>query len=75
MKMNPQWRDMISEWEEKYGLEFRLDGRVEAKQASGAEGNSNNSNSNNSNSKTKDPSTPVSRAEEGAREPSSAQDG
>ena len=24
-KMNPKWRDLISEWENKYGLEFRLE--------------------------------------------------
>ena len=47
-------RLVIAEWEEKYGLEFRLDGRIEAKLASGGKGNGN--------SKTKDPSTPVSRA-------------
>ena len=52
VRLNPRWRDLIAEWEEKYGLEFRLDGRIEAKLASGAKGNS----------KTKDPSTPVSRA-------------
>ena len=28
VKMNPRWRDLISEWEEKYGLEFRPDGSV-----------------------------------------------
>ena len=63
VKMNPHWRDLIAEWEEKYGLEFRLDGRIVAKlnwtQAKG---------------ETKDPSTPVSRAGESARKPSSAQD-
>ena len=31
VRMNPHWRDLISEWEEKYGLEFRLDGRITAK--------------------------------------------
>jgi hypothetical protein len=31
-QMNPHWRDLISEWEEKYGLEFRLDGRITAGQ-------------------------------------------
>jgi putative endonuclease len=58
-KMNPKWRDIISEWENKYGLEFRLDGRITSKV---------------SQKQTQDPSTPVSRAEESAREPSSAQD-
>ena len=28
--MNPQWRDLISEWEKKYGLVFELDGRMVA---------------------------------------------
>ena len=74
-KMNPKWRDLISEWENKYGLEFRLDGQVTAKE---------------SQKQPQDPSTPVSapqeptpgswgprisRAGESAREPSSAQDG
>ena len=27
-RMNPKWLDLISQWEEKYGLEFRLDGRI-----------------------------------------------
>jgi hypothetical protein len=73
-KMNPKWRDIISEWENKYGLKFRLDGRITSKI---------------SQKQTQDPSTPVSapqerkarsweprvsRAEESAREPSSAQD-
>ncbi|PYY14392.1 MAG: hypothetical protein DMG60_20165 [Acidobacteria bacterium] len=62
--MNPHWRDLIAEWEDKYGLEFRLDGRITAKL-----------NQSQAKSKTKDPSTPVSRAGENAREPSSAQDG
>ena len=31
-KIDSKWRDLISEWEEKYGLEFRLDGRIELKQ-------------------------------------------
>ena len=35
-KMNPKWRDLFSEWEEKYGLEFRLDGRITRKQESTA---------------------------------------
>ena len=26
--MNPQWRDLISEWELKYGVHFEPDGRV-----------------------------------------------
>ena len=30
-KMNPKWRDLMLEFEEKYGLEFRLDGRIVAK--------------------------------------------
>jgi putative endonuclease len=74
-KMNPKWRDLISEWEDKYGLEFHLDGRITAKE---------------SQKQPQDPSTPVSRAGESAREcgvpenavfvlgvqePSSAQDG
>ena len=87
-KMNPKWRDLISEWENKYGLEFRLDGQVTAKE---------------SQKQPQDPSTPVSapqeptpgswgprisragaakikhrvlrQAQDGAREPSSAQDG
>jgi putative endonuclease len=31
MRLNPKWRDIIGEWEDKYGLEFRLDGRITAK--------------------------------------------
>jgi len=62
VRLNPHWRDLIAEWEEKYGLEFRLDGQIVAKLNWQAK------------PKTKDPSTPVSRAGEGAREPSSAQD-
>ena len=73
-KMNPKWRDLISEWENKYGLEFRLDGQITRQE----------------HDQTQDPSTPVSatqeptpdswgprisRAGESAREPSSAQDG
>ena len=64
VRMNPHWRDLIAEWEDKYGLEFRLDGRITAKL-----------NQSQAKSKTKDPSTSVSRAGENAREPSSAQDG
>ncbi|HWY68493.1 MAG TPA: GIY-YIG nuclease family protein [Terriglobales bacterium] len=26
--MNPQWRDLVLEWEKKYGLVFQLDGRI-----------------------------------------------
>jgi putative endonuclease len=26
--INPHWHDLISKWEEKYGLEFHLDGRI-----------------------------------------------
>jgi putative endonuclease len=26
--MNPTWRDLIHEWEEKWGIEFQLDGRI-----------------------------------------------
>lgn len=26
--MNPQWRDLIAEWEKKFGLVFQLDGRI-----------------------------------------------
>ena len=62
VRLNPHWRDLIAAWEEKYGLEFRLDGRIVAKLNWQTK------------SKTKDPSTPVSGAEENAREPSSAQD-
>jgi predicted GIY-YIG superfamily endonuclease len=58
-KMNPKWRDIMTEWEKKYGLEFRLDGRIELKL---------------NHKQTQDPSTPVSRAGENAREPSCAQD-
>ncbi|HET9741868.1 MAG TPA: GIY-YIG nuclease family protein [Terriglobales bacterium] len=29
--MNPHCRDLIAEWEEKYGIEFQLDGRIVAK--------------------------------------------
>jgi putative endonuclease len=25
---NPKWRDLIAEWEEKFGLVFELDGRI-----------------------------------------------
>jgi len=56
--MNPKWRDLMLEFEEKYGLEFRLDGTIVAKV---------------SQRQTQDPSTTVSRAGENAREPSSAQ--
>ena len=28
MKVNPKWQDLISEWEEKFGLEFRVDDTV-----------------------------------------------
>ena len=74
VKLNPKWRDLVSEWEEKYGLEFRLDGRITLKE---------------SKKQPQDPSTPVSapqeptsgswgprvsRAGENAREPSCAQD-
>jgi putative endonuclease len=31
MKLNRKWRDIIGEWEDKYGLDFRLDGRITAK--------------------------------------------
>ena len=27
-RLNPRWRDLISEWEEKFGLEFKLDGSI-----------------------------------------------
>ena len=30
MKLNPKWSDITGEWEDKYGLEFRLDGRITA---------------------------------------------
>ena len=56
VKMNPRWRDLIAEWEEKYGLEFRLDGRIVKGINPPAK------------VKTKDPSTPGSRAGESARE-------
>jgi putative endonuclease len=59
-KMNPKWRDIMIDWENKYGLEFRLDGRIQAKP---------------NHKPTQDPSTPASRAGKSAREPSSAQDG
>ena len=26
--MNPQWRDLIAEWESKFGLVFQTDGRI-----------------------------------------------
>jgi putative endonuclease len=26
--MNPQWRDLVLEWEKKYGLVFQVDGRI-----------------------------------------------
>src|SRR5437763_80946 len=26
--MNPQWRDLIAEWESKFGLMFQTDGRI-----------------------------------------------
>jgi len=70
-KINPKWRDLISEWESKYRLEFRLDGQIVEKQPQ---------------QQTQDPSTPVSRARPTSanslrsrgpgnpREPSSAQD-
>jgi putative endonuclease len=47
-RMNPHWHDLISNWEEKYGLEFHLDGRITANldRAGWA-----------SRTKTKDPST------------------
>lgn len=28
VSMNPQWRDLITEWERKFGLVFQLDGRI-----------------------------------------------
>ena len=34
-RMNPHWRQLVSEWEEKYGLEFRIDGRMVAKPGRG----------------------------------------
>ena len=83
-RRNPHWRDLASEWEDKYDLEFRLDGRITAmpgrsgwaSRASAVESGSPAASAAtaNSNSKTKDPSTTVSRAGENAREPSSAQD-
>ena len=65
-KMNPKWRDLISEWEEKYGLEFRPDDIVLKQNQNQDERQSQN--------QPQDPSTPVSRAGKNAREPSSAQD-
>jgi hypothetical protein len=32
VKMNPKWRDLISEWEEKYGLDFLPDGSITRKE-------------------------------------------
>ena len=26
--MNPQWRDLVSEWEKRFGLVFQVDGRI-----------------------------------------------
>ena len=48
--MNPRWHDLVADWEEKYGLEFHLDGRITARldKAGWA-----------SKVKTKDPSTPA----------------
>ena len=28
VSMNPQWRDLVLEWEKKYGVVFQLDGRI-----------------------------------------------
>jgi hypothetical protein len=53
-KMNPKWRDIITEWENKYGVEFRLDGRITAKV---------------NEQQTQDPSTPASRARPIERNP------
>ena len=94
--MNPHWRELVSEWEEKYGLEFRIDGRMVAKpgrggwatdpsklvpgspaalaaaaaQKSMVAGASDlgNNDARHPQPRTKDPSTPVSRAGESARE-------
>ena len=93
VKMNPKWRDLISEWQEKFGLEFRLDGfiglkedqnrnRIKPRDSSTEEsgsqrspcGNQLNQNQHQHQNQPQDPSTPVSRAGENAREPSSAQD-
>jgi len=100
-RLNPRWRDLVSEWEEKYGVEFRLDGQMVAKPGRGGWATdptklvpgspaalamaaaaqksvpsavTEGPGAGKSNPKTKDPSTPVSRADETAREPSSAQD-
>ena len=50
VRLNPHWRDLVAEWEDKYGLEFHLDGRITASldKAGWA-----------SKVKTKDPSTPA----------------
>jgi hypothetical protein len=48
VKLNPKWRDLISEWEEKYGLEFGPDDIV-------LKGSQN---------QPQDPSTPVSAPQE-----------
>jgi len=58
-KMNPKWRDLISEWENKYGPEFRLDGRIVEKQ---------------SQQQIQDPSTPASLGPRKRAGPSCAQD-
>ncbi|HET9743639.1 MAG TPA: GIY-YIG nuclease family protein [Terriglobales bacterium] len=31
VRMNPHWHDLMADWEEKFGIEFRLDGRIVAK--------------------------------------------
>ena len=69
-RLNPHWRDLVSVWEEKYDLEFRLDGRITARlgrrgwasRESALKSGSAKPPTANSNSKTKDPSTPVSHA-------------
>ena len=87
-RMNPHWRDLVSLWEEKYGVEFRLNGRMVAKPGQGGWATDASklvpgspaakaqaaAAAATTNGKTKDPSTAVSRAGENAREPSSAQD-
>ena len=47
---NPHWKDFVKDWEEKYGLEFHLDGRITAKMEKAGWA---------SKVKTKDPSTPA----------------
>ena len=64
VRMNPHWRDLIAEWEEKYGLEFHLDGRITARLdragwASKVKTKDKNKGSFDVAQETKDPSTPA----------------